>query len=948
MKRALRSRVLSVVLAAAVALTSFALPGAVKQGKAYYNDDGSYYDPGDKDWADSNINKTVVTSPSISLAKTYESNSNVEEYEYQTSTENADSYANENPSIRKDKINGTVKIFYQYSNNRDFKSNHQNHQYTEGGVAWSVNTGSDDDDPKFKIPADPFDGALNPGETVYVRAYTYKEFFEKSESKGIYYINGTGDAQYYTEYNQKFFYSDYNEPLTFTVKVDNAIISDTIIKSKSIALKFSTDTNANGFIIYRKSGKGKYKQIAKTNKFSYVDKGLTKGKRYSYKVRAYYYGTGQYQESSQFVYTSALTAGACLDLRLGASGKKNNKIKLSWKKVKGAKKYVIYRRQSNSDADKKKDQNDNSFSTWEKVKTLKKKKKSWTDTKVNLNESDGYSYEVRAYLSGSIYVLGEAGIDFKFNSPNVQEQQLGNSTVLAYWNKVPSAIGYQVTRVDTTYDKETGIHSSENVVAELGKNQTSIKLSAVAGHDSTTYRIYSKKEGNVLSYYETVEVSQYIDATSATAVPTANGIQVSWTPVPGATYYTVTRLTAADLGVYNANTKTYEIRRKNYGTEVRRINQIQDYPTAYLVEHNTQTETKHIVYDGRTVDEDNTVSTVGKVTLHYSDYRNDTYSLYHDSDYSDSDEGLTGYYYYQYDGDDGYSRHYIYLDNNGNYYVSRYNYYTGNYRVDVTLNLDNPDNLSDDDHVIYDFGSDQKYIEKRTAVHSYATEPIPAGQRDFIRPDNEITGTSVLDQYVKFGTNEGDYVGPQPGVTYYYIVTAHNDSGYDYHGYDAKSPESNVLDISSYGVKNIASASWGVPAVNAPKTSVKKLKAKKNSVKVKIKKSNAAGAEYIIYRSTSKKKGSFQVAGYTNKTTFTDTGLNKGTKYYYKVATSVRNSAGQYITSKASKVKKVKTKGKKAKAGSKKSKAKSKAKKSGSKKKSGKKNSKKKSGKKKK
>lgn len=863
MKRSLRSRGLSVVLAAAVALTSFALPGAVKQSKAY--DENSTSHP---------TNAEAVAAPQLTQSRVIKSGNNIVAYEYKTNSYPADSYTiygtddNGFKTTSKWERGGDSTLCYEYSNNPDFKNDSSKDQETAFGSYWydhyySTST----DDPVFRVNTD----SAKPGETIYVRTYAVKDVYTDLTTKGYFFLEkgesiqldgktrtvdkDTDDSNYYyldeqgrkvsisVENSQRYnnatsnavpasneyhtwikrtFQSPVSNVLQFTVPVQNAVISETVVKPTSVTLKLSSGINANGFIIYRKTGKGKYKQIAKTNKYSFKDSGLTKGKTYTYRVKSYFFNdkTRQTLNSDSYAYTKAITAGSSLNLRAGASGKK---VKLTWQKVKGVKKYVVYRSQSSSASDSVKNGYSNSYESWKQVKTLKKSKKSWTDK--NVNSTDDYRYEVRAYLSKSLYVKANAAINFSFSAPEVQNQQIDENTVLAFWDKVPGATGYQVTKDSENYDANTKrVVTSEVVVSDLGANQTSVKLTNDAGHDSTTYHIYSKN-GNAVSYSsDSVTVQSYIGSTKAKATAAANGIQVSWDPVPGATYYTVSRYTYADTYYYNENMKTYSYD-SDSGKLVNKIYGVQQYPQAYIDEQKKTnpdfSETAHITYDTR------------------------------------------------------------------NQYV-------------------------------YAFTEDGKSIDwsKTETIHSSDKEPVAKGERDSVREAYEITGTSVLDQYVKDGTSDSDYEGPKPGVTYYYVVTAHNDSSYDYRGKDADAPNSHVLDISSYGVKGIASASWGSASVTAKKTSVKKLTAKKTSVKVKVK--GVAGAEYIIYRSTKKKSG-YQVAGYTNKTTFTDTDLSKGTKYYYKVVTSVKNDAGQYITSAASKVKNVKTKGKKAKTSSKKS-----------------------------
>ena len=73
-------------------------------------------------------------------------------------------------------------------------------------------------------------------------------------------------------------------------------LADPTLKTPSstksgVSLKWTKTAGAQGYIIYRKTGSGSYTKL-KTEKgvsnLSYVDKSAKKGKKYTYKVKAYY------------------------------------------------------------------------------------------------------------------------------------------------------------------------------------------------------------------------------------------------------------------------------------------------------------------------------------------------------------------------------------------------------------------------------------------------------------------------------------------------------------------------------------------------------------------------------------------------------------------------------------------------------------------------------------
>ncbi|KIR02471.1 putative surface protein, responsible for cell interaction [Lachnospiraceae bacterium TWA4] len=112
-----------------------------------------------------------------------------------------------------------------------------------------------------------------------------------------------------------------------TVSVSNA--------TKGIQVSWKKIKGAKGYIVYRKSGKGTYKQIAKTKSLKYVDKTAKSGTAYTYTVRAYNGSTKSSYTGKKLVH---LTTPA---VRVKNSGKN---VSLSWKKIKGAKGYIVYRK----------------------------------------------------------------------------------------------------------------------------------------------------------------------------------------------------------------------------------------------------------------------------------------------------------------------------------------------------------------------------------------------------------------------------------------------------------------------------------------------------------------------------------------------------------------------------------------------------------------------------
>ena len=96
-------------------------------------------------------------------------------------------------------------------------------------------------------------------------------------------------------YTVKAYSGDYNSSYSST-GVSIYHLADPTLKtpsstSKGIVLKWNKITGAQGYVIYRKTGSGSYSKIATVkgnSKVTYTDKKAKKGKKYTYKIKAYY------------------------------------------------------------------------------------------------------------------------------------------------------------------------------------------------------------------------------------------------------------------------------------------------------------------------------------------------------------------------------------------------------------------------------------------------------------------------------------------------------------------------------------------------------------------------------------------------------------------------------------------------------------------------------------
>ena len=171
-------------------------------------------------------------------------------------------------------------------------------------------------------------------------------------------------------------------PLVITI-TKPANVKATGAGATAIKISWNKVSEVSGYAIYRSNTKnGKYKEIKTVNakKTTYINKNLTKGKTYYFKVKAYMSVNGNKIYSD---FSDAVKYKAALSSPSGIKARKVNSssIKISWKKAAGATGYEIYR------ATGKKGK-------YKIVKTVSAKKLSYTNKK--LKKGKTYYYKIKA------------------------------------------------------------------------------------------------------------------------------------------------------------------------------------------------------------------------------------------------------------------------------------------------------------------------------------------------------------------------------------------------------------------------------------------------------------------------------------------------------------------------------------------------------------------------
>ena len=196
----------------------------------------------------------------------------------------------------------------------------------------------------------------------------------------------------------------------------------TAVSSTGIKISWTSEKNASGYYIYRKSGKGQYallKKVTGANTLAFNDTKVTSGVIYTYKVQAYK-GTvvGAGTEASRcFVGTAkAKTAN------------ESTGIKLSWNKVGGARSYKIYKKVGTG--------------KYACVKTVSSTTLTYLDKAVKVGTT--YTYAVKPYIgrTAGTYVASK----YVCLRPVTAKVSAARNGVTVRWTKTAGATSYRVYR----------------------------------------------------------------------------------------------------------------------------------------------------------------------------------------------------------------------------------------------------------------------------------------------------------------------------------------------------------------------------------------------------------------------------------------------------------------------------------------------------------------------
>jgi fibronectin type 3 domain-containing protein len=261
-----------------------------------------------------------------------------------------------------------------------------------------------------------------------------------------------------------------------TVKVANA--------SSGVKVTWSKTTSATGYIVYRKTGSGKWTQLKTVTSgltVSYLDKTAKAGTTYYYTVRAYAGSTTTNKSSYVTNVSIKYLKQPTVTLSNASTG-----VKVSWAKISGATGYIVYRKTASG--------------SWASIATIKSGSTiSYIDKTAKAGTT--YNYTVRAY-SGSSQSSLSANKTIKYlKQPTVTLSKVAKGVKVA-WQKITGASGYYV------YRKASGA-KSWTLLKKITSGSTVSYTDTKAKSGTTYYYTVKAYSGNINSSYVTNKSIKY-------------------------------------------------------------------------------------------------------------------------------------------------------------------------------------------------------------------------------------------------------------------------------------------------------------------------------------------------------------------------------------------------------------------------------------------------------
>lgn len=279
-------------------------------------------------------------------------------------------------------------------------------------------------------------------------------------------------------------------------------------------IKWKKVTYADSYRVYRKQEGTDYKIIADVTGREYIDKTAVKGEKYVYTVRAFdeecYSKRNKNGVDLIYLAPPVLNAPKTLE---------DNKIHISWKEVKGAEKYRIYRKT----ADEKK---------YTRIATVDADVLKYTD-KSSKVDGEKYIYAIKAVNGTSSGVISNKKAITLFGVKQPIAYGAGQ-TIKVEWKKVKNAIGYKL------YKKNS--EDNWDLICS-GAEALSYVDTEVAPGKEYTYSLVVEKENESSSFDTKGVTANCLAEPKITTIKAEvdNSIFLKWKAVEGATKYKIYR-----------------------------------------------------------------------------------------------------------------------------------------------------------------------------------------------------------------------------------------------------------------------------------------------------------------------------------------------------------------------------------------------------------------------
>ncbi len=333
------------------------------------------------------------------------------------------------------------------------------------------------------------------GDAPGYRVYRYNDETDKyvkiAETSELGYTDSGLDAASNYSYKVRgcwniggtYYYGAYSSVVSAGTKlaVVQKIMADTR-GTTSLTLTWDEAEGTDGYLVYQyNEDSDSYEQIADVTDTSYKVTGLKPAKTCRFKICTYVKENENVTKGSKSAAYSFTTKPE-KTTGLQVKTKSSTSVKLTWKKVSGAKGYEVYRKNP-------------ATGNYKKIITISNSTiSSYTDKK--LSAGTKYTYKVRAYINdnGEYYYGSYSDAKSKTTGPGKVKKlsfRAKSTSVTLKWSKVKGAGGYQVYRLNNRTKKYERIKTvTGNTYTNTGRKKKTVytyKVRAYRIDDGQTY-----------------------------------------------------------------------------------------------------------------------------------------------------------------------------------------------------------------------------------------------------------------------------------------------------------------------------------------------------------------------------------------------------------------------------------------------------------------------------